>query len=944
MKNNNVQLFCLLVGLTVSLVSADEALMIQEPENDNLVARPRQVITAVFRVTNLFESEDEFLEELHLPEGWKMITSLIPFQIAPAATQVRMVSFLVPSDAMAGDYEIIYSVRSRKYPHISDFKTLNIRVYEVRKIQLLFLNVPDLVMAGESFDVRLLITNASNVTDTILVDPGAIHPFQYKISKSQYILKPKQSDECHIQCSANPNLTQQMNGVLQMTAFSKRQSDNRAVISRIIDLVPLQARKPDLYHRLPVSATLRTVWQNHPDRQGTQIDITGSGSLDEQGKQLLKYRIRTPDQYETSVLGEYSEYYVILENQTWTLGLGDQHFSLSPLLEYSIYSRGLQLKYRNARYSVGGYLHQTRFRFQKEKQAAVYVQVPLKEHHQFQLSYLIKEHRLNQQNKTSAIMSLQYSTVLKKTQRLTLEYASSLDKYHGDAFNVSMLGKIRNLDYQFQTVHADDHFYGYYTNRSMITGMVRYKMHPKVQLLTRINQNENRFYTESALIKIFGSYRDAGLKYGINEHLSLTSAYGRREQRDEQTVSRFSYRDDMGILQLACQYQRISFSTRFEHGWTRNQMSDTKSMMNRFSMSARYQPIPQQSYQLYLMFDKSGYNSLYDNQYINVGFNAKVLFWQRLDLVLNLQNYLTPEGYYNGQNTVHTQLNYRLNYKNSVSLQLRRTLRRNEIQASETAILAQYQYRFDMPVRRKKTVGYIKGTIQDQHSMQPVPGAIVRINGFYEVTDEAGRFAFRGLTPGAYYLDLDRAQIGLDKVCTRKMPMIIEVQPGAVMDFDFQIVKSAKIQGKVILYKIVNDTSDHFSAAKMKEHLDEYYLSGIQIRERKSITNSKTILVPDTALSNIVIRLERDDETLRRLTDRQGEFSFDDLRPGKWKLVVDDSNLPAYNQVEFNEIQFDLKPGDSEKQLIRILPRRRKIQFLDKNESIIQEKPRLFTD
>ena len=361
-------------------------------------------------------------------------------------------------------------------------------------------------------------------------------------------------------------------------------------------------------------------------------------------------------------------------------------------------------------------------------------------------------------------------------------------------------------------------------------------------------------------------------------------------------------------------------------------------------MSARYQPKPQQSYQLYLMFDKSGYNSLYDNQYINVGFNAKVLFWQRLDLVLNLQNYLTPEGYYNGQNTVHTQLNYRLNYKNSVSLQLRRTLRRNEIQASETAVLAQYQYRFDMPVRRKKTVGYIKGTVQDQHSMQPIPGAIVRINGFYEVTDEAGRFAFRGLTPGAYYLDLDRAQIGLDKVCTRKMPMIIEVQPGAVMDFDFQIVKSAKIQGKVILYKIVNDTSDHFSAAKMKEHLDEYYLSGIQIRERKSITNSKTILVPDTALSNIVIRLESDDETLRRLTDRQGEFSFDDLRPGKWKLVVDASNLPAYNQVEFNEMQFDLKPGDSEKQLIRILPRRRKIQFLDNNESIIQEKPRLFKD
>ena len=147
MKKNILRTFCLMTGLMIPLYSADKPLMIQEPENENLVARPRQVITAVFRVTNLFQSENEFLEELHLPEGWKMITGLIPFQIAPNATEVRMVSFLVPSNALADDYKIIYSVRSRKFPHISDFKMLDIRVHEVRKIQLAFVEIPDLVMA-----------------------------------------------------------------------------------------------------------------------------------------------------------------------------------------------------------------------------------------------------------------------------------------------------------------------------------------------------------------------------------------------------------------------------------------------------------------------------------------------------------------------------------------------------------------------------------------------------------------------------------------------------------------------------------------------------------------------------------------------------------------------------------------------------------------------------
>jgi protocatechuate 3,4-dioxygenase beta subunit len=944
MKKKHVLTQLILIGIGIHLTALNKPIMIHVPEQENYIVQPRQVITAAIRVTSLFEAEQELLEELHLPEGWKLITGLDPFHINPNETQVRMISALVPSDALAGEYHIFYYVRSRRFPEVSDHIVLNVRVNEVKQIQLVLLDVPDLVMAGQTFEVRLLVSNASNVADTIIIDPGMIQNFAYKISKTRFELQPGSSKECRLQLTSEPNLSRQVRSPLQIQACSKQDPKNCVVVSQIIDVIPLQARKPDIYHRFPVNVSIKSVWQNYPeDRQGNQIDIAGSGSLDENGKQLLKFRIRTPDLYDTSILGEYSEYYAVYENVQWNFGIGDQYFTLSPLLEFSIYSRGLNLSYKKNEWTVGAYAHQTRFLFQKQKQMAAYVQYPVKEGHRLQLSYLHKMFEQSSINKHSDMLSIQYNTMIQQ-HKINAELATAFQGKHGNAFNLSLTGNMKALDYNLQAVQADDRFYGYYSNRSLISSYIRYKMSGQFQLMTRINQNENRFYTPSSLVKILSSYQDVGLRYNINRHFSITTAYGRREQKDEQTISKFNFRDNMGILQLAYQIQKLSFSARYEQGWTANQLSNSRSKMNRFNISVFYQPRFDQMIQLYLLFDRSGYNSLYDNQYINGGFNASARFWKKWDFSVHLQNYLTPESYYNGQNTIHTKLNYEINSRNSLALQLRRTVRKDGQDVYETAVLVQYNYRFDAPIRKKKTVGYVKGTVIDQETGNPMPGAHIRINGYVEVTDESGRFTFDGLAPGIYYLDIDKTQIGLNRVCTRKMPMPIDIQPGEVIDLTFYFVQSARIEGKIMLYKIVNDTSDHFSAAKMVEHLDEYYLSGLQTEERKSITNSKTLLVPDTPVPHLLVLLKRDDETIRQLTDNEGEFSFEDLRPGKWELIIDDSHVPDYNEIEINHILFYLKPEDSEKRLIRILPRRRKIQFLDKNESIIQEKPRLFKD
>jgi hypothetical protein len=71
---------------------------------------------------------------------------------------------------------------------------------------------------------------------------------------------------------------------------------------------------------------------------------------------------------------------------------------------------------------------------------------------------------------------------------------------------------------------------------------------------------------------------------------------------------------------------------------------------------------------------------------------------------------------------------------------------------------------------------------------------------------------------------------------------------------------------------------------------------------------------------------------VRQLTDPKGVFSFDDLRPGQWRVKVYDYDLPPYHYLEEEEFQIDLKPGEKKEITVRVLPRLRPIQIIEEGE------------
>lgn len=72
-----------------------------------------------------------------------------------------------------------------------------------------------------------------------------------------------------------------------------------------------------------------------------------------------------------------------------------------------------------------------------------------------------------------------------------------------------------------------------------------------------------------------------------------------------------------------------------------------------------------------------------------------------------------------------------------------------------------------------------------------------------------------------------------------------------------------------------------------------------------------------------------EDQTVRRSTDMNGEFVFDNIRPGNWQLKFYEAGIPAGYQFETESKTMELAPGDVVEMVNHIFQKKRTIQFID---------------
>jgi hypothetical protein len=899
---------------------------------ESLETEPRQTITAAFRVTNPTNEKREFISEVKLPIGWILIGKDFPFELNPNESDTKLVSFFVPQTTLAGRYEITYTIKDRKYSAIHDFYTIDVIVKQLNKLQVKLLESPKFVIAGEKYQSSFVVTNHGNIERAINIKVGNKEKIPYVISDEKFTLAPGQSKTVTVTAKSDAKIAAVLNHHLQLTAESVDDSETKtkAQAESIVEIIPKINGVEDNYHRIPAAAIFRYVSEKNNDRtSGFQTEFRGEGTLDEEGKKHVKFDFRGPDIQNKSVFGERDEYLFSYWTKDHELHFGDRSYSLSSLTENYLYGRGVEGKANIDNVTLGAYHMQTQWLEPGTEETAAYMDYQINEKCKVGLNYL----RKLSGGKVSDITSFEGELKPFKDTEVDVEYALGPGgDSKSDAYLTKLYGRNNWLNYYLKLTHAGPDYPGYYKNLDYISGGLTIPIEKHLKLNASFRQEKENLDLDPTLDSApLEMYYQLGVDYKFETNTTFSWDWLSRDRKDRLESPKFDYQENTSRFGVGQSFDKLTLYSSVELGKTENDLDHTTSDLERYTASINFTPNNKQSYSGYVYYDKNSDFTGEKRRSTTIGLTARYQIADKTSLNLMLQTNDYQGSAQGGRDNAELELSHTFPNDNRLSITARHTRYQDSTSNDDTALMVQYTIPLGLPVGRKKSAGSIKGYLYDQETQNAIGNAILRLNGSTAVTDKAGNFIFPSVRPGVYYLNVDTASIGMNRIPTEKAPIELAVEGGKATSVDIAVTRAARLSGQIMVYNYKRD-HDKISLNKQPGDINELYVAG------NSSSNINTKLVEDCGLANTIVELKCSSEIRRTVTNLQGHFEFEELRPDKWTFKIYSDNLPEYHYLEEDIFELELKPDQKKEIFAKVLPKERRIRIIGKPQTLREEK------
>ncbi len=536
-------------------------------------------------------------------------------------------------------------------------------------------------------------------------------------------------------------------------------------------------------------------------------------------------------------------------------------------------------------------------------------------------------------------------------------------KHADDAWRIEAKGNYRGAYCRLKAIHAGPDYPGYYGDIDYKTGNVTLPLWSSLRL--KINYSEQK--RNLALVPTSSTasqVRDYGLgmdyRFKIGTRLSLD--YRNSQREDRFFPPKFDYERNNIRLSLGHSFKKLSLHTSVELGESDDKLAHKTQVTERYRISAHYAPTNRQRYSGYFQMGRR--NSVNDQK--TIGLSA---WYKPIDKTVLDANFQSRFGGSYVRDQLNVTLRHLLSDDHQVFLRARHLYyRMKSYRSHKTSVMLTYVAPFDIPISRRSSISSLRGRVYDvEHSQQRgIPDAIISVNGATAVTDKKGNFKFPSLKPGTYHIRVDQEAIGFNRVTVRKTPLEITVQGGIETEINLGVVRSATLKGRVAVFASKasgENNDDNKSSPEGKDHdnqnsqrsegvapLTNSAEMGVQPpwnRESDNPSGELVIeasgrtaggkMVEDYVLAGILVEMKNELRIHRRVTDKKGQFLFEDLRPGNWTLTVYENNLPEYHYLEQDAFDLHLKPGSEGELLVKVLPQMRSINIIDAGELSIEE-------
>lgn len=918
-----------LAALRVAGEESPLALGIVGPER--IEVRGRQTVPLVLSVENRGATFALLRLECLLPAGWRSLAPEPPFALEPGASDYRTVGLLVPAEALAGGYSVLFRLLEVGKPSAYATATLHLTVLPALALELRPLSSPRFVFAGESFEARFLLRNRGNTIVHFDLAAQSSPPFRADLVGGEQVARtglfPGSQWLAVVVVHTDQRLREAVESSVIVRAQIREPPGGRAVVATCaVEVLPVGiSAAPEPARTIRAVSTTTATAGYAPLPYGTlQEEVTVRGALDEAGRHKLELDLRKRLSLDESALFDPNDRYRLsYRTPAAAVVLGDADYALSPLLAADAQGRGLQTEVRlgpvgasalyyeeiwspGSRRGLGGRLDLTVPRAGAGEAHPLYrVGLSVLDDCDGRLGY-----GAWQQFSPSDALTLGVDAAL-QTDETGRPRPALYALAEGDTGALFYRGQYVRAWPGFRTRYRD-------SQSILMSGGVRL-LRQSLKLYGSYSLWDGNLALDPALPAM--SYRN--LLVGIGAKIPrLSSEVGLEAEDSRQNDRRpsFDQTQQRDALRLRW-WQPIGIATvglSSQLGWTRSSIDAEVAREQSHRVSLDLRPLSDLVGSLAVDYRGRRADGPVARRDVGweIGFQR---FWRSLSLAGWARNrYLLCSSEVeaiSGEVGSRLTMGLRGGQQLSVSGQIGfRTEGRGwepggELQVALSAPL-------DIPVSRKRAAALVAGRVTLVESGKPLQGIIVRLDGRATATDRRGEFLFRLPRVGRYSLSVDPARTNPDWITAQPMPIEVEAT-AQTKPIEIGIVRAASLHGRVAVYGFA-DRGDAFAGKG----------------EPRTSPSAGPPRVREGGLANIVVELSSGAERMRSLTDSEGNFSFDGIGPGVYGVAVDPLQLPPGHRLDPPSMRIDLAPGETRSVEIRAVEEQRRIRTIDPGSAI----------
>jgi hypothetical protein len=950
----------LIMGLGAAFPQDSETGLLVRSVHFGLVeTKPLNTVTLVFSVLNTSEKAREFSPQAELPEGWNLVIEETGFRLNAGEETVRLILVFVPVRAAMGTYRVGYALSAQDDPTVSGRAEAEVNVLLEARLAVEAMEGHHLAIAGDKCRCAFLVSNRSNAPLTVNFEVKSNGPGVSQDLRTTR-LEAGESRSVGIVVATDAHLAQKLSQQIQLTATAQvpEKGSVGAAAMTEFEIIPRVSGKGDYFNRLPTEVGLSAIAAGGARGYG-QFKFSGAGALDSEGSRRLDFYFRGPGRrvgrdltYPFGLQPE--EYRMSYESANLNIRAGDGCFSLTRLTETGNYGRGLDVSAAFGRWTVRGYFERLLLQTETDHENALQIGWRPGDHTKFNLSYLTRQDP--SRPTASQVFSLQ-SQLARKSFHLNLEYSWDWSGLGGvrpanSALWIEGGQDCRKWNYRLNIIRSGAQYHGYYENMGYNLVEAGYAGSERWGVRASLGDQKTHVAVEPYVQPFYDRTIQAGAYYQAFRRLRFSLDERIHDRRDLSGETNFDYRDT--TLRLGAFYYAGPFGLQnfVAIGETLNKLTRSSERLTEYTVSANYLALGRISLAAYLHYRDQKESFTGDKvRRLDMNFNLG-LEWRHLDLnafyrtavlqdlyrnPLASGNFLDPAFMLNNYDTFGANLTYRFRNGHSVGFRIQRVANPFWDGHPAKALIGLFEYSIPVgiPIHRKRTVGMLRGRIYDAERVQlGVPGVIVKMNDLAAVTDSKGKYVFNGLTPGPYVLTLDDRRLGYGKVAIEKMPLTVVVEGGRKLDRPIGLTAGASLGGRVVIYDFAKSGLREIVRKEPESQAPaETAPSGKEAEE-----GAPPQLVERAPLCGTTVQLRGEGDLFEQVTDGQGRFLFDGLRPGTYTLKVFEDNLPEFHAFERDTLEFDLKSGAKEEVTIKVIPVVRSIEIIDRGEVKIKKK------